>query len=168
MATEIGSVDPTSQVPPGSPGDSTRSETFMQNIYTRVNTNRQVPNEKYVELIKELNDVNNKAEMFSKFKEAVASYTGDPADFEAQVLTPFREANPGFDEAFDVSHFRSGDGYNLTAIKENLKQSQDSLNNISSQKQLEINQTGMARDHYTAFISKFIQDLHRLLERLLN
>ena len=53
-------------------------------------------------------------------------------------------------------------------MKESLKESQNSLNNISSQKQLEINHTGMARDQYTAFISKFIQDLHRLLERLFN
>ena len=147
-----------------------QAETFMQSIYTSVSANRQVHSEKYVELIVELNNANNKAQMLNQFAEAVAAYTGDgsAADFEEQVLAPFRRDNPGFDEAFDISPFSSEAGYDLRRLQEGLAQSQSSINNISSQKQLEINQAGMARDHYTAFIGKFIQDLHGLLQRLLN
>ncbi|MCY4325768.1 MAG: hypothetical protein OXC81_07085 [Betaproteobacteria bacterium] len=150
--------------------DATQASDFMQSIYTKVSTNRQVHSEKYVELIVELNNVNNKAEMLNRFADAVAAYDGDgsAADFEQQVLAPFREENPGFDDAFDVSDFRYEEGYDLRRMQDGLTEVQNSINNISSQKQLEINQAGMARDHYTAFIAKFIQDLHGLLQRLLN
>ena len=154
-------------LPPAAP-TAGQAETFMQDIYGRIDAKRQVASQEYLSLIMELNDNNNKAEMLKLFAEAIASYDGEPEDFEQEVLVPFREEHPGFDDAFDVSPFQTEDGYDLRVMGERVREAHTSLNNANSQKQLDINQAGMARDQYIAFISKFVQDLHRLLERLIS